>query len=251
MNPRPGPRPLRRPHRPRLLFGRIRQVRPGDRRLRRGLRRPEPRRLRRTPRRRQGRPSRNHHQYLRTERGTALGLAEVPTHCRLCARARSGGGAAQTSIPRSHPRRTTSPPVVGFSVDQHGLEQRQRGARVTGQLTNLEEEPDRELAQVIDQLSRRFPHLSERWLHEVARTVHERFRDAPVRTFVPLLIEHQVVGTIRRTSAAVSAAEGSLPPTPLHRRRREVGHSRDEASPEGPTEPGRHQRAGWQAQSSM
>ena len=117
---------------------------------------------------------------------------------------------------------------------------------MTGQLTNLDDEPDRELAQVLDQLSRRFPHLSERWLHELARTVHERFRDAPVRTFVPLLVEHQVVGTIRRTSAAVSAAADSLsPPTPFRRHGRGVGHGGDEASPEAPTEPGRlHGRAG-------
>jgi hypothetical protein len=79
---------------------------------------------------------------------------------------------------------------------------------VTAQLTNLHDDPDRELAQVLDQLRRRFPHLPEQWLHELARTAHERFRDAPVRTFVPLLVEHQVVGTVRRTSAALSAGEG-------------------------------------------
>ena len=55
---------------------------------------------------------------------------------------------------------------------------------MTAQLTNLQDESDRERAQVLDQLSRRFPHLSEQWLHELARTVHERFREAPVRTFV-------------------------------------------------------------------
>ena len=99
---------------------------------------------------------------------------------------------------------------------------------MTAQFTNLQDESDRELAQVLDQLSRRFPHLSEQWLHELARTVHEQFREAPVRTFVSLLIEHQVVGAVRRTSAAPSAAAGSLsPPTPSRGHGREAGHGRD------------------------
>ena len=53
VDPRPGPRPLRRPRRPGRLPGRLRQVRPGDRRLRRDLRRPERTRLRRPPGRRE------------------------------------------------------------------------------------------------------------------------------------------------------------------------------------------------------
>ena len=99
---------------------------------------------------------------------------------------------------------------------------------MTAQLTNLEDESDRELAEVLDRLSRRFPHLSERWLHELARAVHERFCDAPVRTFVPLLVERQVAAAVRRTSAAPSAAEGSLSPaTPSRGHGREAGHGRD------------------------
>jgi hypothetical protein len=108
---------------------------------------------------------------------------------------------------------------------------------VTGQLSNLEDQPDRELAQVVDQLSRRFPHLSEPWLHELARTVHEGFRDAPIRTFVPLLVEHQVIGAVRRMSA-LSAAAGPLPPpTPLRRHGRDIGAGRDEVSPEAAAAP--------------
>ena len=120
---------------------------------------------------------------------------------------------------------------------------------MTAQLTNLQDESDRELAQVLDQLSRRFPHLSERWLHELARTVHERFRDAPVRTFVPLLVERQVAAAVRRTSAALSPAEGSLsPPTPSRGHGREAGHGRDGVAPEASSEPrGLQSRAGQQA----
>jgi len=46
VDPGPGARPLRRPHRPGRLPRRVRQVRPGHRRLRRNLRRPERTRLR-------------------------------------------------------------------------------------------------------------------------------------------------------------------------------------------------------------
>ena len=104
---------------------------------------------------------------------------------------------------------------------------------MTAQLTKLEHESDRE---VLDRLSRRFPHASERWLHELAHTVHERFRDAPVRTFVPLLIERQIAAAVRRTSAAPSAAAGSLsPPTPSRGHGREAGHGRDGECQVGPT----------------
>src|SRR5215813_684286 len=65
VGPRPGPRPLRRPHRPGRLPRRLRQIRPGDRRLRREIRRPERTRLRRTPGRRQRRPSPDDHRHLR------------------------------------------------------------------------------------------------------------------------------------------------------------------------------------------
>jgi hypothetical protein len=70
-----------------------------------------------------------------------------------------------------------------------------------GQLTDLYDEPVGELTQVLDRLVRRFPDISERWLWEQARTAHERFRAAPVRTFVPLLVEKQVAMAVRRASA--------------------------------------------------
>ena len=56
----PGARPLRRPYRAGRLPRRLGQVRPGHRRLRRNLRRPERTRLRRAPDRRQGRQSPSH-----------------------------------------------------------------------------------------------------------------------------------------------------------------------------------------------
>jgi hypothetical protein len=78
-----------------------------------------------------------------------------------------------------------------------------------GQLTDLHDEPDRELAQVLDRLSRRFPNLSERWLWELTRSVYEDFREAPVRTFVALLVEHQVVMAVRRAAAVPLRAGGA------------------------------------------
>ena len=58
----PGPRPLRRPHRHRLLPGLQRRLRPGHRRVLRGLRRPERARLHRPRPSRKGRP---HHRPTR------------------------------------------------------------------------------------------------------------------------------------------------------------------------------------------
>ena len=81
--PGPGPRPFRRPHRAGRLPRRLRQIRPGDRRLRRDLRRPERTRLRRTPGRRQRRPGPDDHRHLRRHRATKVRilhqLAERPS----------------------------------------------------------------------------------------------------------------------------------------------------------------------------
>ncbi len=64
VDPGPGARPLRGPHRPGRLPRRLGQVRPGHRRLRRNLRGPERARLRRVPGRRQRRQGRSHHRHL-------------------------------------------------------------------------------------------------------------------------------------------------------------------------------------------
>lgn len=106
---------------------------------------------------------------------------------------------------------------------------------MTAQWTDLEDESDRELAEVLHQLSRRFPHVSERWPRESARTAYERFRDAHVRTFVPLLVERQVAAAVRRTSAAPSAPEDSLSPaTPSRGHGREAGRGCDGECQVGP-----------------
>ena len=118
--------------------------------------------------------------------------------------------------------RTALASVNGYRSSRSGE------ARVTAQLTSLEYESDRELAEVLGRLSRRFPDLSEWWLHELARSAYERFRDAHVRTFVPLLVERQVAAEVRRTSAVPSAAEGSLSRlTTSGGHGREAGHGRD------------------------
>lgn len=71
-------------------------------------------------------------------------------------------------------------------------------------------DPDRELTLALERLSRRFPDVSERWLGELARTVHAGFRDAPIRAFVPVLVEHGVVTRVRRSSAVpMRSCEGS------------------------------------------
>jgi hypothetical protein len=61
VDPGPGTRLLRRPHCPGRLPRRLSQIRPGDRRLRRDLRRPERTRLRRAPDRSEGGQGKSHH----------------------------------------------------------------------------------------------------------------------------------------------------------------------------------------------
>jgi hypothetical protein len=63
----------------------------------------------------------------------------------------------------------------------------------------LSTEPQHELRLVLEQLCQRFPNLSRRWLRELARTALEEYRDAPIRTFVPLLVENEVSTTVRRS----------------------------------------------------
>ena len=87
---------------------------------------------------------------------------------------------------------------------------------MTAQLTSLEYESDRELAEDLGRLSRRFPDLSEWWLHELARSAYERFRDAHVRTFVPLLVERQVQEVATVSLSTLGAAIGARLGVPAH-----------------------------------
>ena len=72
LDARPRPRPLRRPDRDRRLPRQVRHLRPGDRDLRRDLRRPERTRLRGTPGRRRLRPGQGRDRPL-----TELGPSEI------------------------------------------------------------------------------------------------------------------------------------------------------------------------------
>ena len=111
-----------------------------------------------------------------------------------------GGGARQASSPvfiRDGRSSRVSTALASISRDRSS---RSGEARVTAQLTNLHDEPDRELAPVLDQLSRTVPVPPGAVSARVGAHRHERFRDAPVRTFTPLL------GAYRRDGLAGSAA---------------------------------------------
>lgn len=53
------------------------------------------------------------------------------------------------------------------------------------------------LHEVVDRLARRFPDVPRPSLAELVELAHEQYRAATVRTFVPLLVEKQVVAALR------------------------------------------------------
>lgn len=50
-------------------------------------------------------------------------------------------------------------------------------------------EEDRLIGQVVDRLLAGFPQVPQDTVQEMARSVHHRFDDAPIRDFVPLFVE--------------------------------------------------------------
>ena len=112
VDPGPGARPFRRPHRPGRLPRRLGQVRPGHRRLRRNVRRPERARLRRAPGRGERRQGRSHNRNLRRYPGPSTGSGKHS--CPRCASARGGLSVRGTpsETPSGAGRRGAQPAVT-------------------------------------------------------------------------------------------------------------------------------------------
>jgi hypothetical protein len=81
-------------------------------------------------------------------------------------------------------------------------------------------EEARAISRLTERLAMRFPQLSGRLVEAVVAAAHLHFADAPIREFVPLLVEHDAVE--RLWSLAGSADEPPSPP-----------RSGDQFSPEG------------------
>jgi hypothetical protein len=56
-----------------------------------------------------------------------------------------------------------------------------------------EEEEARAISQLIERLVVRFPQLPVRGVEEIVTSAHQTFAGARVRSFVPLLVEHDVL----------------------------------------------------------
>lgn len=59
------------------------------------------------------------------------------------------------------------------------------------------QEECRAIAELIERLAMRFPQLPAEIVDEVVRLAHGRYVSARIRNFVPLLVEHDVVGELR------------------------------------------------------
>jgi hypothetical protein len=72
-----------------------------------------------------------------------------------------------------------------------------------------EEEESRAIRHLIERLVMRFPHLPGKTVEEEVRSVHRRFEGAPLRNFVPVLVEHDVLIALKiRAGRAALSPEG-------------------------------------------
>lgn len=79
------------------------------------------------------------------------------------------------------------------------------------------EEETRAIGQLIERLVMRFPQVAAETVQEVVEGAHVQFGGARIRSFVPLLVEHDAVTRLRTL-----AGEADLPATTL----RPDGHVR-------------------------
>jgi hypothetical protein len=62
---------------------------------------------------------------------------------------------------------------------------------------NTANEEDADIEKVVDRLSDRFPTIDRGHVEELAREEQAEFADAPVRDFVPVIVEHKVMEELR------------------------------------------------------
>lgn len=75
-------------------------------------------------------------------------------------------------------------------------------------MTGHDQSPDEELVAVehaATRLSERFPHIPKDRIEELVKERHEEFSGAPVRDFVPVLVEHDVKRQLASESGGASA----------------------------------------------
>jgi hypothetical protein len=77
-----------------------------------------------------------------------------------------------------------------------------------------DDEESRAIEALSKRLVTRFPHVSEETVNGVVAAAHQRFHNARIRDFVPLLVEHAAVNALRarRRRPAESLEQLSGPP---------------------------------------
>ncbi len=65
-------------------------------------------------------------------------------------------------------------------------------------------EEDQAMETVVDRLSERFPSLGRQHVQEIVDEEHQRLESAPIRDFVPVLVEHAAKVRLREEAEPVS-----------------------------------------------
>jgi hypothetical protein len=65
----------------------------------------------------------------------------------------------------------------------------------------------RSVAALVERLGERFPQFSGSTIEEAVSSVHSQLADAPIRDFVPVLVEHEVVDALKARARAGQVGE--------------------------------------------
>ena len=67
-------------------------------------------------------------------------------------------------------------------------------------------EESRSIDQLVDRLGERFPHIPQQTIRDVVSDAHRGLDGAPIRDFVPVLVEHEAVGALKARSHEAAGA---------------------------------------------
>ena len=70
-----------------------------------------------------------------------------------------------------------------------------------------EEDETKAISQLIERLVVRFPQIPARKVEETVSAAHREFKHAPVRDFVPLLVEHDVLTKLKELAGPEESPE--------------------------------------------
>lgn len=71
-----------------------------------------------------------------------------------------------------------------------------------------EQDELRVIYRLVERLVMRFPQLPATTVEEQVRSAHQAFEGAPLRDFVPLLVEHDVLGALKVLAGRADLSRG-------------------------------------------